>query len=195
MIELLKILMHLPLCAAAFIVAWRIAMWAYWYLDKEKNCPHVSYKSFREFYAVAPDKWKIRSDYLEYEGGRVELEKYSDLLKCRRFKKQLKKRGGALEKVRRQANLIRDVQNDIDKYRKDALDKMKMQTQPVQETKEEGPEEQRRYTVLYSQHIGAGEYQLNRVEMRGKSLSDAEKCFFNNFRNCVIIAIWEVKNE
>ena len=167
--------------------------WVFWYFEKNKTCPHVSYKSFREFYAVAPDKWKIRSDYLEYEGDRVELEKYSDLLKCRRFRKQLKKRGGELEKDRRQADFIRDVQNDIDKYRKDALDKMKMQ--PVQETKEEGPEEQRVYTVLYSQHIGAGEHQLNRVKMQGKSLSDAEKCFFNNFRNCVIVAIWETKNE
>ena len=124
-------------------------MWAYWYFEKDKTCPHVSYKSFREFYAIAPDKWEIKGDYLVYNGDCVELEKYSDVLRCRRFKRRLKKRGSELEKARRQANFIRDVQNDIDKYRKDALDKMKMQ--PVQETKEEGPEEQKRYTVLFQQ--------------------------------------------
>lgn len=100
-------------------------MWASWYFEKDKTRPHVSYKSFREFYAIAPDKWKIRSDYLEYDGDRVELEKYSDVLRCRRFKKRLKKRGGELKKDRRQADFIRNVQNDIDKYRKDALEKMR----------------------------------------------------------------------
>ena len=125
MIEILKTLIPLPLCTAAFIVSWRIAMWALWYFEKDKTRPHVSYKSFREFYAIAPDKWKIRSDYLEYDGDRVELEKYSDVLRCRRFKKRLKKRGGELKKDRRQADFIRNVQNDIDKYRKDALEKMR----------------------------------------------------------------------
>lgn len=125
MIETLKLLIVTLLFTAGFTALLRIAACVFWYFDKEKTCPHVSYKSFREFYAVAPDNWFIGRDYLEYKGDRVELEKYSDLLKCRRFKKQLKKRGGELKKDRRQAKFIRDVQNDIDEYRKDALDKMR----------------------------------------------------------------------
>ena len=117
----MTVLMVTLLFTAVFTVFMRIVAWAFWYFYKNKTCPHVSYKSFREFYAVAPDNWFIGSDYLSYKGDRVELEKYSDVLKCRRFKKQLKKRGCELEKARRQADFIKRVQKDIDKYRKDAI--------------------------------------------------------------------------
>lgn len=122
MIETLKIAMIILLFAAATIISLRFAMWFCWYCEKNKACPHVSYKNFREFYAVAPDKWKIKNDYLEYENGVVELEKYSDLLKCRRFKRQLKKRSGELERSARQAAFLGKVQKDINRYRDQAVE-------------------------------------------------------------------------
>lgn len=122
MIETLKIAMIILLFAAATIISFRFAMWFCWYGEKNKTCPHVSYKNFREFYAVAPDKWKIKNGYLEYENRIVELEKYSDLLKCKRFKRQLKKRGDELERSARQAAFLEEVQKDINKYRDRAVE-------------------------------------------------------------------------
>ena len=170
--------------------------YAFWVNHRSRVAPRISFDNFKEFYAINPSKWDIRDeDSLRYDYEDVEFETYADFKKYKKFREQVNSEKSDAEQLRRQADFIRDVQKDIDKYRKDALDKMKMQMQPVQETKEEGPEEQKRYTVLYSQTIGAGEHKLNRVEMRGKSMPDAEKCFFNNFRNCVIVAIWETKNE
>jgi len=121
MIKTLIIAMMILLFAAATIISLRFVMWFCWYCEKNKICPHVSYKSFREFYAVAPNKWKIRNNYLEYENGVVELETYSDLLKCRRFKRQLKKRGSELERSAQQAAFLGEVQKDIDRYRDQAV--------------------------------------------------------------------------
>lgn len=122
MIKTLTIAMIILLFAAIIIVSFRFTMWFCWYCEKNKTYPHVSYKSFREFYAVAPDKWKIRNDDLMYENWIIELETYSDLLKCRRFKRQLKKRGGELERSARQAAFLGEVQKDIDRYRDQAVE-------------------------------------------------------------------------
>ena len=181
MIKTLEILMIL----AAFFICWRIAMWALWYYYKDKSCPHVSYKSFREFYAVAPDNWYIGSDYLEYKGNRVELEKYRDLLKFRRFKKKLKKRGDELEKDRRQTKFIRDVQNDIDEYRKGEIQKMQM-------VAKKELRKAKRYYVLVKEAGDYGDYRETEISLDAYSKEDAENVARFMFSNCEILKVEEI---
>lgn len=118
------------------LIIWRLVYLLIIYLiwhncgETYKYSPRVSFKAFREFYAVAPDKWDVDWDdrYAVYEDQRILFLNYTDFLKYRRYRKRILKQIGDFKKDKQQAKFIKEVQKDIDKYRREAIEKMQRES-------------------------------------------------------------------
>ena len=85
---------------------------------KDDRCPRISYKNFRNFYAIAPEKWDFDSRYHPYYYGKVvEFNSYIDVIKYQYFRSQLEKHTKEIERNKRQAAFLGEIQKDIDEYR------------------------------------------------------------------------------
>lgn len=99
-----------------------ISNFADWYFSRDSSCPRISYKNFKNFYAIAPKKWKFGKQYLCYNGNVVEFNSYIDVMKYQRFQKQKEKHEEEMEKNTRQAAFLEEIQKDIDRYRDQAAE-------------------------------------------------------------------------
>lgn len=99
-----------------------ISNFAVWYFSRDSSCPRISFKNFKNFYAIAPKKWKFGKQYLCYNGNVVEFNSYIDVMKYQRFQKQKEKHEEEMEKNMRQAAFLEEIQKDIDRYRGQAAE-------------------------------------------------------------------------
>ena len=110
-----------------------------WNIDditEKKKYIKIKFRSFKKFYAVAPEKWDLKKDFVEYRYGenlkyknceiRLSAEKYQcfrfswfDTIRYRRYKKYLKKKINEQEKDIAMTRFLREVQKDINKWDKE----------------------------------------------------------------------------
>lgn len=113
-----------------------ISNFADWYFSRDSSCPRISYKNFKNFYAIAPKKWNLKKDkYLYYDGHLVEFNNYTDVMKYQRFRKQIEKHAEEMEKNTRQAAFLEEIQKDIDRYRDQAAEETAAALERIQDRK------------------------------------------------------------
>ena len=62
-----------------------------WIQDKIKTAPTITFNNFKELYQITPDKWCFKLDRVSYNHEPIEFKSYFDIIKYRRFKKQVEK--------------------------------------------------------------------------------------------------------
>ena len=113
-----------------------ISNFADWYFSRDSSCPRISFKNFKNFYAITPKKWNLKKDkYLYYDGHLVEFNNYIDVMKYQHFRKQIEKHAEEMEKNARQAAFLEEVQKDIDRYRDQAAEETAAALERIQERK------------------------------------------------------------
>ena len=83
-----------------------------WIQDKIKTAPTITFNNFKELYQITPDKWCFKLDRVSYNHEPIEFKSYFDIIKYRRFKKQVE-------------IFIKNLQKDIDDYKKKNIIEMK----------------------------------------------------------------------
>ena len=62
-----------------------------WIQGKTKTAPTITFNNFKELYQITPDKWYFKLDRVSYNHEPIEFKSYFDIIKYRRFKKQVEK--------------------------------------------------------------------------------------------------------
>ena len=109
-----------------FIVSLIIGVdYATWIQDKIKTAPTITFNNFKELYQITPDKWRFKLDRVSYNYEPIEFKSYFDLIKYRRFKKQVEKDDEKSQKIENETLFIKNLQKDIDDYKKKNILEMK----------------------------------------------------------------------
>lgn len=96
-----------------------------WIQNKIKTAPTITFNNFKELYQIAPDKWRFKLDRVNYKYEPIEFKSYFDLIKYRRFKKQVEKDDEKSQKIENETLFIKSLQKDIDDYKKKNILEMK----------------------------------------------------------------------
>ena len=96
-----------------------------WIQDKIKTAPTITFNNFKEFYQIAPDKWRFKLDRVSYKYEPIEFKSYFDIIKYRRFKKQVEKNDEKSQQIENETLFIKSLQKDIDDYKKKNILEMK----------------------------------------------------------------------
>lgn len=96
-----------------------------WIQDKIKTAPTITFNNFKELYQIAPDKWRFKLNRINYNYEPIEFKSYFDLIKYRRFKKQVEKDDEKSQKIENETLFIKNLQKDIDDYKKKNILEMK----------------------------------------------------------------------
>ena len=99
--------------------------YATWIQGKTKTAPTITFNNFKELYQIAPDKWRFKLDRVSYKYEPIEFKSYFDLIKYRRFKKQVEKDDEKSQKIENETLFIKSLQKDIDDYKKKNILEMK----------------------------------------------------------------------
>ena len=99
--------------------------YAVWIQNKIKTVPTITFNNFKELYQIAPDKWRFKLDRVNYKYEPIEFKSYFDLIKYRRFKKQVEKDDEKSQKIENETLFIKSLQKDIDDYKKKNILEMK----------------------------------------------------------------------
>ena len=99
--------------------------YATWIQGKTKTAPTITFNNFKELYQIAPDKWHFKLDRVSYKYEPIEFKSYFDLIKYRRFKKQVEKDDEKSQKIENETLFIKNLQKDIDDYKKKNILEMK----------------------------------------------------------------------
>ena len=95
--------------------------------------PAITFDAFRNLYVINPDKWCFYSTSVEYFGDSgilsIEFEKYSDVLKYKRFRDKVEKDKQELEKIKNEKKFLECVQHDIDTYRRENIEEIKKRSE------------------------------------------------------------------
>ena len=133
------IVLVLVVCVGIYIIylAWNIDD-----IMKKKKHIKIKFRSFKEFYVVAPEKWDLQKDFVRYRYSEnfkyknceilLSAEKYQyfrfswlDTIRYRRYKKYLKKKINEQEKDIVMTRFLREVQRDINKWDKEYIKYLK----------------------------------------------------------------------
>lgn len=96
-----------------------------WIQYKIKTAPTITFNNFKELYQITPDKWCFKLDRVSYKYEPIEFKSYFDLIKYRRFKKQVEKDDEKSQKIENETLFIKSLQKDIDDYKKKNILEMK----------------------------------------------------------------------
>lgn len=96
-----------------------------WIQGKTKTAPTITFNNFKELYQIAPDKWRFKLDRVSYKYEPIEFKSYFDIIKYRRFKKQVEKDDEKSQKIENETLFIKSLQKDIDDYKKKNILEMK----------------------------------------------------------------------
>ena len=99
--------------------------YATWIQGKTKTAPTITFNNFKELYQIASDKWRFKLDRVSYNYEPIEFKSYFDLIKYRRFKKQVEKDDEKSQKIENETLFIKNLQKDIDDYKKKNILEMK----------------------------------------------------------------------
>lgn len=96
-----------------------------WHDLMDETAPTLTFKSFRELYALNPQKWSFRSDYVIYSSQRIEFTRYSDVIKYNFFRDKVEKNKQELERIQNEKEFLKHIQCDIDAYRREYIEGIK----------------------------------------------------------------------
>lgn len=96
-----------------------------WIQDKIKTAPTITFNNFKELYQITPDKWCFKLDRVSYNHEPIEFKSYFDIIKYRRFKKQVEKDDEKSQQIENETLFIKNLQKDIDDYKKKNILEMK----------------------------------------------------------------------
>lgn len=99
--------------------------YAVWIQNKIKTAPTITFNNFKELYQIAPDKWRFKLNKVSYKYEPIEFKSYFDIIKYRRFKKQVEKDDEKSQKIENETLFIKNLQKDIDDYKKKNILEMK----------------------------------------------------------------------
>ena len=89
-----------------------------WIQGKTKTAPTITFNNFKELYQITPDKWCFKLDRVSYNHEPIEFKSYFDIIKYRRFKKQVEKNDEKSQQIENETLFIKNLQKDIDDYKK-----------------------------------------------------------------------------
>ena len=96
-----------------------------WHSLIDETAPTLTFKSFRELYALNPQKWSLGSDYVIYSSQRIEFTMYSDVIKYKIFRDKVETDKQELERIQNEKEFLKHIQCDIDAYRREYIDEIK----------------------------------------------------------------------
>lgn len=96
-----------------------------WIQGKTKTAPTITFNNFKELYQITPDKWYFKLDRVSYNHEPIEFKSYFDIIKYRRFKKQVEKNDEKSQQIENETFFIKNLQKDIDDYKKKNILEMK----------------------------------------------------------------------
>ena len=95
-----------------------------WHDLMDETAPSLTFKSFRELYALNPQKWSFWSEYVTYSSQRIEFARYSDVIKYKIFSDKVERYKLELERIQNEKELLKQIQCDIDTYRRKNIEEM-----------------------------------------------------------------------
>lgn len=96
-----------------------------WHDLMDETAPSLTFKSFRELYALNPQKWSFGSEYVWYSSQRIEFAKYSDVIKYKIFRNKVETDKQELERIQNEKEFLKHIQCDIDAYRREYIEGIK----------------------------------------------------------------------
>lgn len=100
-----------------------------WHDLMDKTAPVLTFKAFRELYALNPHSWDLWLDYVRYSNQRIEFAKYTDVIKYNFFRKKIVKDKQKLERIKNEKEFLKHIQRDIDAYRRKNIEEMEKHLQ------------------------------------------------------------------
>lgn len=117
------------------------------FMNDENSYPKLRYKQFVDYYWVNPNRWFLCENYVEYiyidkrifaNGGAHEIFTFSfvDMLKYKKFKHDIEVNNKLKTNKATYQILLKGVQEDIDKLRKQSEDELNQAINTMKEVKE-----------------------------------------------------------
>ena len=100
-----------------------------WHDLMDETAPSLTFKSFRELYALNPQKWSFGSEYVTYSSQRIEFSRYSDVIKYKIFSDKVERDKLELERIQNEKEFLKQIQCDIDTYRRKNIEEMEKRFQ------------------------------------------------------------------
>ena len=95
-----------------------------WHDLMDETAPSLTFKSFRELYALNPQKWSFGSEHVTYSNQRIEFARYSDVIKYKIFCDKVERDKQELERIQNEKEFLKHIQYDIDAYRRKNIEEM-----------------------------------------------------------------------
>lgn len=104
---------------------------------KDDTAPVLTFKAFRDLYALNPKSWDLNLEYVthhyetdkHYYSQRVEFAKYPDVIRYRFFYGKIERDRKELKRIKNEKEFIKYVQCDIDDYRRRNIEEMEKHLQ------------------------------------------------------------------
>ena len=108
-----------------FYIAWR--------LDLDDEAVRITFNMFKKLYPLYPSKWSLNNSCVVYRPNEntlrnyyiVEFKTFHDVLMYKIFKHRMEKEEKNINKDKTTRDFLKDLQKDIDKYRKENFSEMK----------------------------------------------------------------------
>lgn len=98
-----------------------------WKTGKREDWAELSYKEFKNLYAVIPDDFCLKPYWISYKGRGLEFKSYLDYLKYKIFFKRKEIWEAKIKKMRIQAELIKELKEELKKAEKENEEWVKQQ--------------------------------------------------------------------
>lgn len=123
--------MHLIVIMIIGLVVYGTWYYIFYSTWKAGCCGKLKFKQFKQFYAIAPEKWELRDGYVCYLNRNVDGLEYNniyfspvDSIKYYFWKKSVSNLEKNNENNKIFMRTLKSIQKDIDDYRKDHYGRM-----------------------------------------------------------------------
>lgn len=92
-----------------------VLLWFYmsWWSIVDYTTPKISYRQFIALYHVMPEDFILNDYDIKYSGDAVDFKTFIDVMRYRRFHKNIEKHRIQQEQLQNQANLIANLQREL----------------------------------------------------------------------------------
>lgn len=80
---------------------------------KDWKCPELTFKEFYSLYIAMPENFQLNRFDVSYKYNSISFKTYFDYCKYKKFVKHYKKQKEAMKRTEIQANLIKELQQDL----------------------------------------------------------------------------------
>jgi len=115
------------------LLLWTFIEYLDWSSGISSTALRLTFNAFEKLYALNSSKWKFFSNYVVYypngdtdnETMVIEFLHFHDVVRYKFFRDRLEANKEELERIRKEKEFLRYIQNDINTYREENLAEMK----------------------------------------------------------------------